>query len=312
MNEVKSLILSSTLDYSTDLICAELEKRNISYLRINRDQFNLMKINFNINLNSLKVIINNQEYIFNNRKTNSIYFRAPVFSRTYNKKYTLEEQVYKSQWGAFIRNLICFDKVFWMNNPVNTYRAENKLYQLQKAKEIGLMIPETIVANYKPENLHFDNCIIKSIDTALFCENDTEMFTYSSIVSKQDLNNDILSLAPVFIQEYIYPKIDIRATYVNGKIFPVEINDANMEISDDWRCHKKENLNYIPTDIPDEIKRKLQVLMKILGLNFGGIDLIKKDYKYYFIEVNPTGEWGWIVKNTDFRIYNEIVNSLNI
>lgn len=310
MNEVKSLILSSTLDYSTDLICAELEKRNISYLRINRDQFNLMKINFDVNLISLKIIINNQEYIFNNCITNSIYFRAPVFSRTYNKKYTLEEQVYKSQWGAFIRNLICFDKVFWMNNPVNTYRAENKLYQLQKAKEIGLMIPETIVANYKPENLHFDNCIIKSIDTALFCENDTEMFTYSSVVSKHDLNNDILSLAPVFIQEYINPKIDIRATYVNGKIFPVEINDANMEISDDWRCHKKENLNYIPTDIPDEIKRRLQVLMKILGLNFGGIDLIKNDDKYYFIEVNPTGEWGWIVKNTDFKIDKEIVNYL--
>ena len=35
--------------------------------------------------------------------------------------------------------------------------------------------------------------------------------------------------------------------------------------------------------------------MKSLRLNFGAIDLIKQDNKYFFIEINPTGEWGWLV-----------------
>ena len=39
MNEVNYLVISSTIDYSSDLICAELEKRKLNYLRINRDLF---------------------------------------------------------------------------------------------------------------------------------------------------------------------------------------------------------------------------------------------------------------------------------
>lgn len=39
MNEINYLVLSNTIDYSSDLICAEFEKRELNYLRINRDLF---------------------------------------------------------------------------------------------------------------------------------------------------------------------------------------------------------------------------------------------------------------------------------
>ena len=38
--------------------------------------------------------------------------------------------------------------------------------------------------------------------------------------------------------------------------------------------------------------------MKKLNLSFGGIDLALVEKKYYFIEINPTGEWGWLVSNS--------------
>jgi glutathione synthase/RimK-type ligase-like ATP-grasp enzyme len=50
--------------------------------------------------------------------------------------------------------------------------------------------------------------------------------------------------------------------------------------------------------------------MRFLGLEFGGIDFALVDGTFYFIEVNPTGEWGWLVSVSDLPIDKAIVNSL--
>jgi glutathione synthase/RimK-type ligase-like ATP-grasp enzyme len=50
--------------------------------------------------------------------------------------------------------------------------------------------------------------------------------------------------------------------------------------------------------------------MNSLNLKFGGIDLIFCDGKYYFIEVNPTGEWGWLETVAGLKISDEICNAM--
>ena len=50
--------------------------------------------------------------------------------------------------------------------------------------------------------------------------------------------------------------------------------------------------------------------MNKLQLNFGGIDFALVDDKYYFIEVNPTGEWAWLEDVFNGDISKEIVKSL--
>ena len=50
--------------------------------------------------------------------------------------------------------------------------------------------------------------------------------------------------------------------------------------------------------------------MNDLGLTFGGVDLIFANNKYYFIEVNPTGEWGWLKSVAKLPIDKAIVKSM--
>ena len=50
--------------------------------------------------------------------------------------------------------------------------------------------------------------------------------------------------------------------------------------------------------------------MQRLNLTFGGIDFALVDEKYYFIEVNPTGEWAWLKTAVKFSIDKEIVKAL--
>ena len=54
----------------------------------------------------------------------------------------------------------------------------------------------------------------------------------------------------------------------------------------------KDNLEYTPVELPRIVKQKLLELMRNLDLSFGGIDFALVGDVYYFIEINPTGEWG--------------------
>lgn len=310
MSEVNYLIVSSTIDYSTDFICYELELRNVKYLRINRDRFSTYKISFDLNKKILTIDINSKQYIISEKSLKSIYFRAPVFLRNL-KQYSLEEQLYRSQWSSFIRNLILFENVKWINFPMYTYRAENKLYQLDCAKQLGFDVPETIVGNICPKDIEDDKeYIVKSLDTALFSEGNKELFTYSTVIKGEELKSSQLNSAPVIIQQYLKDKIDLRVTVIDNNIFGVSITKNGNKINGDWRTKSKDELQYIPIDIPKEIKNKICKLMEKLHLNFGGIDFALVDGTYYFIEINPTGEWGWLVSTSKLPIDKAIVDSI--
>lgn len=307
MNDVDYLIISSLLDYSTDLICYELHRQSKNYLRINRDCFHEYDIIYSLENETMWVTIGSDKYCIRHSRLKCVYFRAPVFLRSH-KHYTIEEQLQRSQWNAFIRNLIVFDKAKWINHPVSTYYAENKVYQLKIAKEIGLLVPKTYVGNVLPREMKkANNCIIKSLDTALFYDGKEEYFTYTTKFNSDELNKVSIKQAPVFFQNYIDNKTDVRVTIIGKKIFAVSITNNGEKIDGDWRKNKKDNLNYSLITLPLCIKTKLLDLMSKLHLQFGGIDLAKVGNNYYFIEVNPTGEWGWLKFNTGLPLDKEIV-----
>lgn len=310
MNKIEYLILSSSIDFSTDLICYELHKRNKRFLRLNRDYFRKYEILYSLQESTMFVKIDEMEYSISNDTIKGIYFRAPVFLRSH-KKYNLNEQLYRSQWSSFIRNLISFDKAKWINHPVSTYQAENKMYQLKCAKEIGLNVPKTYIGNVLPQQISScTNYIVKSLDTALFYNDSQELFTYSSIVNGEEFLDANIKDAPIILQECLEDKQDLRVTVVGDKLFSISITNKGKNIYGDWRKISKNDLVYKETNLPEDIATKILKLMKQLGLVFGGVDLAVMDNKYYFIEVNPTGEWGWLSSGSDIPVDKAIVDEL--
>lgn len=308
MNNIDFLIISSTIDYATDFICLEFEKRNCKFLRINRDKFADYQIVYNVSNESMRVVIGENDYLITNEDLKAVFFRAPVFYRESGRALSLEEQLYRSQWSSFIRNLIVFDNAKWINHPVNTYRAENKMLQLKTAKDVGLDIPNTTVANIVTGSIKSGKYAIKAIDTPFFHDQGDELFTYTTVISDEDFPNIELSNAPVFIQECLENKIDIRVTFIGDKLYAAMILEDGKGIEGDWRKTKKDKLQYIPIDLPVNIELKIKTYMKKLGLDFGGVDLALCDGKYYFIEVNPTGEWSWLMKSTGYDLDKSIVD----
>ena len=312
MNDVKCLIISSTIDYSTDLICCELERRGYRYLRINRDLFDQYEIVYILDQQTMKLRIEGREYTISNKTLKSVYFRAPVFFR-YSKELSLNDQLKRGQWSSFIRNLIVFDQAKWINYPVATYKAEKKMLQLQMAMKAGLKIPHTYVGNQVPSIIKDNKTyIVKALDTPVFYDEAQEMFTYSTAITGRELRDSELQEAPVIIQEYLTPKVDLRVTAVGTHLFPAKIYYNEAGIEGDWRKRDKDGLTYIPFKLPSNIEAGIHKIMDGFGLVFGGIDLALCDDEYYFIEVNPTGEWAWLVRTAGFQIHKAIADIMEV
>lgn len=309
MNRIEYLVISSTIDFSTDLVCYRLLVNGKKFYRLNRDEFSNHEIEVDLQNKYMRIAIGDREFYAGFQEIKGIYFRAPVFLRTQSKKVlSLKEQLERNQWSSFLRNLIVFQNAVWINNPVDVYRAENKMYQLCIAEESGFRIPKTHVTNSSGISIDDEKeYIVKSLDTALFydLENNKEMFTYSNVIKGLEVRQYNLESAPIFIQEFLQPKIDCRITFVDGKIFPVKIQKNGQGIYGDWRFYK-EQLDYVLFELPKNVEDAIFKLMDKLHLKFGGIDLANVDGEYYFIEINPTGEWGWLEIKTNLAISSAI------
>lgn len=312
MNEVSILVVSNTLDFSTDYVCVELERRGCGYLRLNRDLLSSYEVFFDVLKGTLLVIVDGIQYEICNKTLKSVYYRAPIYLRDiYKPEIAPEEQLSRTQWMAFVRNLTLFSDAKWMNHPSATFNAENKLLQLRVARDIGMKCPETIVTN-SPNLVKTDEqrYIVKSIDTAILRIDDKEAFVYSNVLDNSDITLYNNKIAPLVVQTYIEPKIDIRVTVIDDVFYAVRILKNGEGVDGDWR-RMKNDIEFVPFSLPDDVAAACIKVVQSLGLCFGGIDLIESDGRYYFLEINPTGEWGWLVNSAKLPIPASICDFLD-
>lgn len=307
MIEPQVLIISNKFDFATDLITNKLRENNVEYLRLNRDQLDEYEIVLDPIRQFMNVKDDGLNYKITSQNLSSIYYRAPTFLRDiFQDELEEEEQLFRTQWAAFVRSVSIFENVKWVNNPLDVYKAEIKPLQLLYAKKAGFNVPETMVTNVIKKNTEH-KIAIKSIDTAIINKKNEEAFIYTTIYDVNELEDNSYS-SPFFIQRGLTPKTDVRVTIIDNEVIAVKIK-GTTDIDIDWRRYT-DGFIYELFTLPEEIKYKCLQFAKSLNLIFAAIDLIIFESQYYFIEVNPTGEWSWLQKNTNFKFDSLIAKSL--
>jgi len=324
------LILSNRYDQTTIDIIKWLEHYNANWLKISLDQVFFLQRKMDISVRedgnlSFKINLNNRE-IDLIRDTNVVLYRrwgAIDVESTWNLKEKLPIQVNKflnDEYNAIVLTLIkALNKKKWISHP-NT-SSVNKIKVLELAKNLDLNIPDFIISNnFEQINLFYNKnntkIILKPVfETGDFNIDDEYYPQYNILLSENLLKNMKKKnyLFPLLFQEYIEKDFEIRTFILEDKLYSIAIfSQQNNRTIVDYR-------NYSPTDsnrnvaykLPKMIESKLLKLMKLLNLDTGSVDIIKsKDNKYYFLEVNPVGQFGELSRVGNYYIEREIASLL--
>lgn len=116
---------------------------------------------------------------------------------------------------------------------------------------------------------------------------------------------------PSLFQEYVDKKFEVRSTVIGNSCLSAAIYSQEKELTKvDWK-RAAYDLKYEPYELPSDVEQKCVELVRELGLAFGGIDLIcTPNNEWYFVEVNPNGQWAWVEQKTGLPIKRTLVDFL--
>ncbi|SEC91511.1 ATP-GRASP peptide maturase, grasp-with-spasm system [Tenacibaculum sp. MAR_2009_124] len=312
------IILSTHGDASTDEVCKLLTLRKAPYLRINDDLFTKdSSIGISLDNTFLRYTIKNSIYEINYHEKHVIWNRKfGFFSKTelYNesiKQFDGDILTYiSSEFYGFLQMLkSTFYNSKWINPPADY----NKLKQLRIAEKVKMNVPSYLITNTKNELSKFKqsegNIITKSLKASKTIYRDE--YYYPLLTYKV---NDIEQLHETFLpsifQKQIEKSYEIRVFVIDEKIFSMAIfSQKDSQTKVDFRDYNLEKPNrMIPYIIPTELQEKIIRFMNEIGLVTGSFDFIKSssDSLYYFLEVNPSGQFGMVSYPCNYNLEEEL------
>lgn len=202
--------------------------------------------------------------------------------------------------------------------------VNNKLVHLKIAQELNIRIPSTIITDNRDGLKAFGegkSIISKSVSNGFFYEEDDKAKNsrdtyglYANELTQADRKKISANFFPSLLQENIYKKFELRIFYLKGTFYSMAIfSQRNKKTAVDFRKYDDTNPNYtVPFELPAFIRKKLQRFMKAVSLDTGSIDMIYgNDCNYYFLEVNPIGQFGMVSYPCNYYLEKVIAKTLS-
>lgn len=310
------LVIGESNDVSTNSVVEWLKYYKAKFKRINYSDYT--KLNYlNINNEFCKLQFDDVDL----SEINVIWNRRGGFSFIPKdiKDNTLLNYLKKEE-NSLLKSLedIINKKIEY----IGSYHKEIQNYKLDYlliAKKVGLKIPDTLISNSKKNLLDFynsyDQIITKDIRYPISMKSDNiGLFSSGTfVIDKQMIKSMSNECAPTLVQEKINKQFELRVFFLKETLFAMAILSQKDEKTQvDYRNYNRQKPNRnIPFRIPEEIKRKIIKFIHKSGLSTGSIDLIvDSSNQYFFLEVNPQGQFDWVSKNCNYYIEDYIANHL--
>lgn len=262
--------------------------------------------------------------VIETNRIRGVYFRQPTVPDLSFKIAKSELEFAQREALEALRSLWrIIDENLWLNHPRYLLMANNKIDQLQRAVKLGFKIPPTCISTdpkaikdfYRSFN---GDIIVKAVKHGFYKKGQKVEIVPTQIIGKnfiEDINN--YAKIPMIFQKKVEKKYDIRVTVIGQQVYSAAIHSQEHEKTKiDWRLwdiHRDINLRHSKFNLPESISRLCLDITQVFNLNFSAIDLIySTDNKYYFLEMNPNGQWAWIEEKVGFPIRDSIINCLGL
>ncbi len=313
------------LDVSTNHVLDWLLAKKVKVIRINKNDLKIESFDNKTNETTFtyknsRTITSSQIKSFWHRRG---YVGLEIDSNLLSQDAELQNQIHYhmyGEWEELIRfltsNLKCQKEV----KTIGFYSLKDKkLDQLYKAQKCKLKVPKTLITTSKQELLNFFHksnigIITKGISSSpSFSFRNLSLEGYTEEVSEQFINNLSKSFFPSFFQENIKKQYELRIFFLKKSFYAMAIfSQDNEQTKIDLRKYDDLKPNKtVPYILPEIVKKKLSQLMEDLELDTGSIDMIVDDNdEFYFLEVNPNGQFGMVSTPCNYYIEKDIAEVL--
>jgi glutathione synthase/RimK-type ligase-like ATP-grasp enzyme len=296
-----------------------IDSRGIELISFNQDKcLNNEYLSFESGLGFEKFTVSNGNKKYDVDRFKSIWYMKPMLPAKLIRYKPHEYAHFMQQQFATARKSLwlIFKDRKWLNDPLAMDLAENKIYQLYIARELGFSIPKTLISSNPKEIKAFHKGNKRTILKVLSATIIPDHVVFTSELNDIHLKElDTAKYAPAIYQELIEKKYELRVTVVDGQIFAAKIHSQeDIATSLDWRVEPKLNdfsVKMEPIDLPKKVSQMVLKYVERLGLSFGCIDMIvTNNDEYIFLEINPNGQWYFVQLNTGLDIAKSIARVL--
>lgn len=318
-SEREILVITSSTDVTATYLCDKLTELGIPFSRFDTENFpDKTILHWGIYPEIAATLTTDMRKIETSR-VGSVWYRRPSPPAISNEIIEPAAQEFtrrecENTLAALWQQL----NVLWVNHPTKIRYATRKPCQLQIAREIGFQIPETILSADQVQvrlfwEKHSGAVVFKSLHQDPIEISGRNYFAYTRKLKADHLPElERLTLAPVLFQEYIQPKLEIRATVIGEQVFAASIDTSVFDGEPDWRRLSPEDQKWQRHILPHEIEQYCIKLVQNFNLHFGAIDLIfTPQGEYYFLELNANGQWVWIEMITGMPMSAAMIDLLS-
>ncbi len=193
----------------------------------------------------------------------------------------------------------------------------SKAHQLHVARQCGLPTPKTLQTSSKKAIRAFvdahPQAIIKNLQSTGFLRGelfrDVGATTQVNATHLDDYLSTKATSFPLIVQEEVQNKIDIRITCVDDTVFAVSMRSKRASTPLDVRLLEHDDVQYEPLSLPSTVTQQLLAVNKTLGLRYAAVDVayVPDTDTYYFLEVNPYGQYMFVEDATGLPITKTIM-----
>ena len=310
------LLATTSRDLTSDYVVLELRRRGVEHVRLNTEELPTARAWFRPDGDGWSLDIGGRDVQL--ARVGAAYYRRPGLPLAPANTYSDADRLYvTTEWSAVLQCLYTELEARWLNAPSAIFAAEDKPRQLAAALSLGLSVPATMVTNDPEAAVTFTHggpTVAKPLRQALLEEGGTGRVIFTSRIGHGlvDVSAEAIRAAPMIFQREIPKIFDVRVTVVGESVFAASIHSQECaETVVDWRRGSRPDLRHEVHNLPTTLVAACVALTRHFNLRFGAIDLVlDQDGKYWFLEINPNGQWAWIENRTGLPITSAIVDEL--
>ena len=309
------MVVAHPADMHTDLLCRYLTEHDYEFTRI---WYGLLSLSATISLSTKNGSkwVGTVRIMPTGRKLDlstisAVWWRRPGEVRFLPEASDDAVAFTRSELHHTLESAWSLLDCYWMNHPVAIQAASYKFEQLERAKQFGFRIPDTIITTSVDEARTFiarqhEHLAIYKVLTASLAALDSNALhsprppTFalpSRLISEHDLRElTTLGPAPCQFQAFLPKRREYRVTVIGNQAYVItmEPSPEDAAASADWR-HLSYSAPMRPTLLPGALAPQCVAYVHSYGLRLATLDFLETDDGcIYFIDHNPSGQFLFI------------------